>query len=253
MMLKLKKGQQKCSQGVNRKLILPLILILMAGDMTTIYPLMDSMFYQSRILSLMITVIVGLVLEGVPYVAGHFIMRKNKDVKTMVTLAVLGAAFFTTFLGVFFLRMNSQDLQYQAMGADLSISSEIGEEKEVVFTPTEGQKSMTLLLSVLPLCTSVLALGISCAYTPQELEEEHNALAVIQMEELLANMDAVENEIREEGERDLDAYDNALYQTRMEDLENLARIEKLEARRLLALKLGTPEAVSHLLEGGTKV
>lgn len=251
--LNMKKAQQNCSHGIKRELILPLLFILIAGDMATIYPLMDSMFYQSMILSFVITLIAGLALEGIPYVAAHYILKTKKDRKDIIALAVLGIAFLTVFFLLFYLRFNSQDLQYQAVGAELSFGSEIGEEIETVFTPTKGQEAMTLLLAVLPFITSVLALAVSCAYRPEELKREGDELAEIKLSKLLADMEAYSNEVKKELERDLTAYDEALYQSRQEDLDYIAQMEKFEVRKMLAIKLGTPDAVSSLLEGGTKI
>lgn len=250
---KLKKEQQNYGHGIKRGLIFPILIILMLGDIATIFPLMDSLFYQSQILSLAITIIAGFVLEGVPYAAAHFLLKKKKEKKEVIFLAALGIAFLLVFTLLFNFRMNSQDIQYQATGTELNLSGEVADETEQVFIPTKGQSSMTLLLSILPLCTSVLAFVISCAYNPEELKKEHDELAMIQMKELLANMQASENEIKQEQERDLTAYDETLYQSRLADLDKFAKMEKLEVRRKMAMKLGTADAVSKLLEGGTKI
>lgn len=252
----MKKEQQKCSHKIKRELLPPLLLILVAGDMATIYPLIEAMFYQSMILSLAVTVIAGLVLEGIPCVAAHYILKKQKDRKDIIALAALGIAFLTVFILLFYLRLNSQDLQYQAAGAELSIEGVtdiVGSEVETVFTPTKGQKAMTMLLAFLPLITSVLALALSCAYRPEELKKERDELAEVKLSKLLADMEAYTNEVKKETERDLTAYDEALYQSRQEDLDCLAKMEKYEVRKMLAIRLGTPDAVSHLLEGGTKI
>lgn len=252
-MVKMKKEQQKCSHKVMRGMLYPMLLALIVGDMLTIYPLIDAMFYQSQLLSFAITLIAGLALEGIPYVAAHFIMKEKKDRGDIITISALGVTFLIIFILLFNLRFHSQDLQYQAEGAELSVSTDISEKKEEVFTPTDGQSSMTLLLSVLPFCTSVLALALSCAYRPKELRKESDELNRIRMEELLAVMDASSNEVKKEMERDLTAYDDALYQTRLDDLDKLAKIEKFEVRRMLAMKLGTPDSASELLEGGKDI
>lgn len=247
-MMEIKKLRQNCSHGVKQGLVLPLLLGLMLGDMATIYPLMDAICYQNAILSLAITLIFGLALEGIPYAAAHFILKERKGKRDVIALTALGIIFLLAFFLLFFLRVNSQELQYQAAGAELSVSGMFEEEIETVFSPTKAQKSMTLLLGFMPLITSVFALVLGCAYSPKELRRERDELAEIELSKLLADVKASSKEIEKEWERDLTAYDDALFQSRQADLDNFAEMEKYEVRKMLAIKLGTPDAVSRLLE-----
>lgn len=73
-----KKKRQKLTYRVFPWLLPFIIAVCMAGDYMTIFPLIDSMLYQSAMQVFMVTAVAILLLDGIPYIAGGFYMKEKR-------------------------------------------------------------------------------------------------------------------------------------------------------------------------------
>lgn len=141
--------RQKLTYRVAPWLLPFIIAICMAGDYMTIFPLIDTMLYQSAAQVFMVTAVAILLLDGIPYIAGGFYMKEKKTASDKVWFGVLMMVFFLTVAILFHLLWNTQEIQYNSTEIKpiVNILQETEDTKELEkFEPTDGQKAMTLFL-----------------------------------------------------------------------------------------------------------
>lgn len=245
------KKRQKLTYKVFPWLLPVIIIICMAGDFMTIFPLIDSMLYQSAGQVFMVTAVAILLLDGIPYIAGGFYMKEEKTASDKIWFVVLMTVFFVTVIALFYLRWNTQELQYDTTETKLTVSTfeETGDTEEEVFKPTAGQKAMTLFLGFLPVGTSMITFAASCMYSISKTKREYNKSLRIKLLDMENDLGVQEEEIRKELEWDMQKYDEGMFLLNLDDIKQLEVIAKLKVREKLAEKLGTPDSVSKLLEG----
>lgn len=233
-------------------LLLPVLLgFFMLVDGLTIYQLIEQMFYQAQWLSIIVTIGIAAVLEGVPYVAAQYIMREEKKKSDYVVLITLAVSFAILFFSLFALRWNTQDLLYSTADSEivLDVMNQASTETVVQEESNAGQQAMTFLLGISPLLTSILAFALSCFQVAASKRNNIDVENDIELMERMKLLRIFEQETTDEIKRDLLGYDQKLLAMEMEKLDTYAAILKNIVRQRVAMKTGSPEMVSKLLEG----
>lgn len=250
VLLRQERKLQKAANPV-KPLLLPLLLLFFVVlDALTIFELMDQMFYQSRWLSVLITVGIAIVLEGIPYLASQYFMRDKKTIVDKVTLAALGTVFLLIFITLFVLRWNARALTFSSNESQLAVITSIQtvEQVDSIHGTSAAENVMTVLLGITPLATSVLAFFLSCIYKTSDKLKDKKKINAIELEERLKVLSIKQNEIKNELKRDLVSYNEDLYHVAVEQVNDYEKMLKVIVRQKLAVYLGTAQAVTNLLE-----
>lgn len=249
----LHKAEMKTQKTINpvNPFILPLLLLFFVIlDALTIYQLMDEMFYQSAVLSIVITLGIAIVLEGIPFLAAQFYMREKKSVSDKITMVILAVTFAMIFAILFALRWSARALTFSMEGTEIAftVMNKVAESSSVVYETSLAEDMMTIVLGLSPLATSVLAFFLSCIYRTSDKVRDMKRLAQIGLFEQLKQVHIRRNEIENELKRDLERYNQELYEVALAEVEDYRKLLKIAVRQKLALHLGKASVITNLLE-----
>lgn len=227
--------------------ILPVIIIaFIVSDALSIYSVIDNLFNQKEYLSIMLTVIVAVLLEVLPMIGAKFYLKQNKNKEDKYILGTLATAFGLLVFAIILVRFYTMDLMFSAKVTQLNI---MGIETESPnYLPTYGEYAMTFLMSILPILTSVAAFMLTIMNPPQQKLENLRQIHKIQIADSLITQTTYANELERELMIDLVKRDDTLYNEKLDEIKDRAEEMKRRVRELAAEKLGTPQAVTELLE-----
>ncbi len=227
--------------------ILPVIIIsFIVSDALSIYSVIDNLFNQKEYLSIMLTVIVAVLLEVLPMIGAKFYLKQNKTKEDKYILGTLAAAFGLLVFAIVLVRFYTMDLMFSAKVTQLNITGIKTESHN--YLPTHGEYAMTFLMSMLPILTSVAAFVLTIMNPPQQKLENLRRLHKIQIADSLITQITYTKELERELMIDLIKRDDILYNEKLDEIKDRAEEMKRRVRELAAEKLGTPHAVTELLE-----
>lgn len=234
-----------------------LIVACIAADGITLFSLIDLFLKQSQTMSVVIT----LAVAGVLNIAAVLLATclHNEDfaprVRRMLAALIIGV-FVLFFTAVFTLRVASMEQMYGSNSNDLEItiqSDTTGQygysEEEEAFQPTVGQIVLAIILGLEPLGTSTLCFYIGYEQSPGRKRRYLKDLHRIELEEAIDRDKIMFEELRADMAFDLDAYDEQQLKDMVAVTIQQGERAKNTAIRKLAEHDGTPEGVSHLMEG----
>lgn len=251
LLLKTEKDLQNQGQLVNPAFLPCMLFFFVVLDYMTIHQLIDVMFYQSFLLTVLVTAGIAILLEGIPCIGAHFFMKENRNDSDTILFLILTGVFVILFLALFALRWYSRELVFSDSGAGLEVTAvQSGAAKAVVPEITMAENMMTILLGISPLATSVLAFCLACSFSASEKKKKRKSLADIHLKHQADLLEASAGELKDELKRDLYRYDTQMYQTALAELNTYAKLLKNIVRQRTAVHIGTSNAVRRLLENG---
>lgn len=254
LLLKTEKDLQNQGHLVNPSYLPFMLLFFVILDYMTIHQLIDEMFYQSFLLTVFVTAGIAILLEGIPCIGAHFYMKEKKSDSDMILLIILVGIFLILFIALFALRWYSRELIFSDSGARLEVTAiQGGVGAAAAPEITTAENMMTILLGVSPLATSVLAFCLACSFTISEKKTERKRLLDIHLKHQAEMLEVNAGELRDELKRNLSRYDAQMYQAALAELNTYAKLLKNIVRQRTAVHIGTPNAVSRLLENGEGV
>ena len=234
-----------------------LVIGCISADGITLYSLIDLFLKQSQIMSVVITVAVAGVLNIAAVLLAACLHHEEFSQRVKKIYASLLISIFTLFFtAVFILRVASMEQMYGSNSNDLGIALQNDggdlaaystEEEE--FDPTVGQSVLAGILGLEPLGTSVLCFYIGYEQSPRRKRRHLIELQMIELEEAIAHDKVMIDELMVDLKFDLDTYDEEQLKNKIALTVQQGEIGKNDAVRKLTEHDGTPEGVSHLMEG----
>ena len=245
----------------NGKANLLLVPIFSAMDGTVLYSIMEECFFQSALMSIVMSFGVAVVLNVLPLVIAKFlhgaIYKTTKHGLTM--FAVFVAGFLLVYGGTVYLRFAYSDM-YEQENQSMTLENTVSEEKvengteNVQEISEKRRKSMAVvtLLSISPLITSLL--GFAIAYvSDDEIHRKVECLELekIEIDEKISEIDAaiaqMEHYMEEGIEREL-TFDEQAMNAAEDEIIARGNVMKAQARFILAEFLSNPQATTKLSE-----
>ena len=246
---KLHKARQERTfmhkRGVKEIVVLLCILV----DMVTMFTAVDLYVTQKTWLSWTLTGALAFCLDVPPLLLGACIQdAKTPEKFKIMEIVALIAAFVLVFGGVFGLRMASMDQMYpvHTLSGLEGISGQSAPQTEAGHTA--GQIIMALITALLPLATSICSFVLGLQSSPEDAYRHQLRLNQIELRQRINAMKVMYTELREDMSFDLNEYDEARYDIRLQTIRDQADILKSDSRKRLAEKLGRAEGVSELME-----
>lgn len=232
----------------HNKWIILIVLLFIITDGIFIYQLIAEYSYQSKLQSMCCAATFAVIINTIPTITANLFKTKDKGKGHYIAISALAAVVLAVFATIFILRWNSQDVLYGTNSTRLSLLSDSlnGESSTPVFTA--GQKTMTILLGLEPIATSILAFCLSYFEQGKRDKEYTAKIMNLLVQAELSNLDANNLELEYDQNRDLESYDSALRKLAHDDLKQQERITKEYIKMELAMALGTPEALSDMME-----
>lgn len=222
-----------------------IVLIFILCDTVCMYQSIDLFFSQKAWISFMITFALAFVLDVPMMVVGACIHDRRTDpgIKKLEIGGLL-SAFVMIYLCTFSLRFATMDEMFPV--TSLEIAGQVAEQTQTGHTV--GQYIMSLILAVIPLCTSGVSFVLGMQDDPDEKYRHQLRLNRIELRQQADMMRVQYAELSEDMSFDLNKYDEARYGICLETIENQANILKSDSKKYLAEKLAKAEAVSELME-----
>lgn len=233
-------------------MLLLLILFFSAFDGVTIFTVIDGMFLQSMFLSIFVTVGLAIFLNFLPYKAAHYTMKEDKDALDKAIISALYAGIVIMSLALFLLRWHSMESAFSTAGASMAVRSACDTIQAGTNTPVEiswDKAMMTIILGISPFFTSLVVFAITCRVKQSIKRDIINKQNDIMILEQLKIRKIQIQEMKAELSRDLEGYDKKQLEIEKNKLTEQGELLKERVRQLVALKIGTADAVSTLLEG----
>ena len=216
-----------------------LLLFLMIVDSATIFPLVESLFFQARLVSIIVVTGLCLLLEGLPFLAAQYFVKEEKTKRDQRIIWALVVGTVVLLIALFGLRWFSQEAAF---------SGGISHLNQVELTP--DRIAMTILLGILPVLTSVAAFALSC-FVPKAkfkawLNDREDLKILDEMIHHLVCVDELEREVN----RDIIPPSASMLEIEKRKLETIRKELKREVGLIIARKLATGDAVTQFCEGG---
>ena len=237
------------------------VFCCIGADSFTLYSVFDLLMTERVDITRVITITVAAAMNIIPVLLAACLWNETLSRVLRRILSVMLITLFTVlFVLTFALRYTSRDLLFQsATGIESFIvqtSEDVG-DNEAMDSLEEEEEGTTLAQDILavilgsePLATSIIAFYLSYEVSPYRKRKHIQELSMI---ELRAEIDSVRmmiHELTEDMKFDHEAYDDALFDVMAARLRDIAEQDVLKARRILAEKVGKPEGVEYLMEGG---
>lgn len=216
-----------------------LVLVCIAADMVFLWDMVDRLFVDDWRMNLIVSLMIAIGLDGLPVVLAVKIRKGQKDWLDYVLLVACTTAFLALILGIFFLRWAMMDTIF---------GSESGSFTGETPPPQQAKQVMTVIMSIIPLSTSLITFAAATHYSVEQKERQQKQKALIQSMALKQELSAKLQETERELKRDLDDLEWQNYENQKKKLRVTQKVLEEQVRNALAMKLGTPEAVSELLE-----
>lgn len=229
---------------LDKKMVLEfLIVAFIAADAITLYTNFSKVLIQNPVLLWTTTLIIAAIVDTTPTVAAAVIKKKVHARTKAIALTALGLAFFAFIAGTFLLRLSLTS--ETASVASLQIETELEVEKTSA-TISKGAIITSVLMGLEPLGTSVILFVMSLLEQDNQIEEAREQKIIL--EQYLGWLQAQEAELKEELAYDLEGQIRAMKGHMDEMVQIAGRYMDAVSRRVLAEHLGTPEAITHLME-----
>lgn len=142
--------------------IVLLVLGLSLLDAVTLYTVFDVVMFQSTVVSIALTLGVAVTLNFIPLVAARFIhyFRYRINGVRLWMLIGMGCVFIVLFAATFNLRWQVRQLSFS--GAESTMVDTTGQVDGIESTDSDSNEAVaiTLLLGILPACTSAINLAL---------------------------------------------------------------------------------------------
>lgn len=250
MLKKIEKSMQSLDFIFPPNLFWLIVIGFMAIDFCTIYPIIDEMYYQSVTLSIIVSIgVVGL-LELIPVALSHFFTKDEKESLDWAVMGCLLIAFLSLFVILFCLRWSVRASSFStedvSLGLDFNVETTV--EETVSEESTMAENMMTILFGAMPLFTSIFLFALSCTQTRSSKKENKRRIACIELRQALGRLKIQEKELQEALEIDVEAQDEILLRSTLDELEAFRLLFYTRAREKLAAHLKDPAAVGILLD-----
>lgn len=222
-----------------------ILVILIAFDTLCMHTATDLYFTQKAWMSVIITLAMAFVLDVPPMLLGA-VSKDRKIPPQEKKLEIIGllSAFLLMYLCTFALRFATMDEMFTTV--TLEIAGQAAEQTQTGHT--FGHYIMALILSIIPLGTSIVSFVLGMQDDPEEAQRHQLRLNRIELQQQIDIMRVMHAELREDMSFDLDKYDLERYNIRLETIRDQADILESDSRKHLTEKLGRAEAVSKLME-----
>lgn len=222
-----------------------IVLICMMFDTSCMLQSVDLFFSQKAWLSVIITVAMAFVLDVPPMLLGA-VTKDRKISPQDKKLQIIGllSAFVLMYLCTFGLRFACMDEMFPVVS--IQIAGQAAEQAEAGHTT--GQYIMALILAITPLGTSIVSFVLGMQDDPDEAYRHQLRLNRIELCQQINARKVEYAELSEDIDFDLNEYDEARYNIRLQTIRDQANILESDSRKLLTEKLGRAEAVTELME-----
>lgn len=250
MLLKQEKKIQWINNPVWSWLLPVLMVFFMIADGLTVFQLMDELFYNAIWISVVITVSSVIVLEGIPFIGAHLFMKEHKSIGEKAALVILGGTLAAFIIVLFMLRWEAREMTFDSSESQLTLVTSIQTmaEETTQHEPSDAQNQMTILMGLLPLFTSIFVFYLGYIHTTRDKANNERRLNTIERQGKIKQIEVLENELRQELDRDLIKYNDSLFQVASEQLDDYEQMLKLIVRQRLAMSLGNASAITNLCE-----
>lgn len=225
--------------------LLPIMLVIfIAMDAMTIYAIIDAMFMQSEMMSLIVTLGVAVLLEGIPMVLAEFTGKKTKTSHDRGVIIGLFVLFMALVASLTWLRWNTQELMYDT-GSITNITGEVSE-----FELSNAHKSMTILLALEPVLTSVVAYAMAVFVSVEQKQKDLQELELAKLYQELADENRALTELRQvlDGIDQMSVEDEQAFDNLLAEYNAIKNMLGQQARMILAEHLsGDADAVDRVL------
>lgn len=230
-----------------------IILLCIVVDAFNIFAVLDLYQTQQAWLTWIITGTAAFCLDVPPMLIGSCIQNRDlPDKHRMVLCICLLLVFLIVFGAVFALRMATVEDMFQST-SDIGLQVQTGtaadaQAAEVSDGPTAAQYIIAVLTGLLPLGTSICSFYLGAETSPEQNYRHQLEMNRIQLREEIDRLKVMRRELASDMTFDLDAYDEARCQIRRDLTHKEALDNKHTVRRILAEHLGTPDAITDLME-----
>ena len=191
---------------------------------------------------------VVLILDLTPCAIGHFCQGNKRRMQAIIIFVIMMCAYTTIVLMQGSMRWETRQETF-CSSEDDGTTNDIESEKMAIreYIPTKGENAATIMFAVLPVATSTLILYLSCAISKGKKLKQQEELATIELNARLKMLNMSIEELDRDLQMDLFKYDENMFQIMMGKLEHYEEVFKDFSRQMLALKVGTPEAIEGIL------
>lgn len=240
--------EQKEGGFIDSKLLAILVIAFIISDFFSLFSVIDAVFYQSIILSVLVTATTAILLEVLPVLGAKFLMMPARKSKDNYMLIALGVGFLILVAAISYLRFNSQEIMFSSSDSQLIINGVNNVNDTYTYTASDSEQAMTVLMALLPVLTSMAAFFLTLM-DPQSVKLKNLMKRnKIMLKDELVELMTQEDEIKHELEIDLFDRDEQLYNNVLKEIDHYGELMKCRVRELCAEFLGTAQAVSDLLE-----
>lgn len=240
--------EQKEGGFIDSKLLAILVIAFIISDFFSLFSVIDAVFYQSIILSVLVTATTAILLEVLPVLGAKFLMIPARKSKDNYMLIALGVGFLILVAAISYLRFNSQEIMFSSSDSQLIINGVNNVNDTYTYTASDSEQAMTVLMALLPVLTSMAAFFLTLM-DPQSVKLKNLMKRnKIMLKDELVELMTQEDEIKHELEIDLFDRDEQLYNNVLKEIDHYGELMKCRVRELCAEFLGTAQAVSDLLE-----
>ena len=227
------------------------VLMAIIADAYTLFSAFDTIMTQNAIMTKVITGTVAAGMNLIPVLLAFNLRNPDLNAKwRKIICGILIGMFSLLFLSTFILRLSSGHEMFAAADTlDLGFSEEIA-TTDTDTSLTFGQVMVLVILGLSPLITSVISFVASFEISPEHKLRHINEMYRIDLQGAIDNQRTMLCELEADMAYDLEDNDNALYDALNATMDAQAEEAKVRSRRRLAEKVGSPEAVSYLLEEG---
>lgn len=235
------------------KLSIIIPIVFMISDALTIYsPIRDLNFMDYRV-SMFITGIIAIVINGTPMVISDHMQRyrensrKGKQAEArenIIWMIGLTVMLIFIFALLFWLRWVGRSDLYSESHIDIfndSMSSE--------YVTTQGEDGMTIFLGLMPIATSVFIFAITNKLSIAEKKAILTEMELVSAETEEIRFKLIKQEAEEGSKIDFSTYDEQVYLLYKDIIDTESKIAKIEddiARQQVAMD---PDSVSHIMKG----
>lgn len=231
---------------------LTMVIICVLLDTTFIYQFIDKMFAtETQYMSILCSAIVAIALDGLPVLIA-FTITKTAKTKMDIFLAIASTTIVVILVATLFtLRFSMMELTYSTSQTELVVTSAASlQNEETEYIATVAEKALTVMMSFIPVATSILSFGLACMIPRSVKAKNYCQYINVQYHEIIIALQNEILELKRELTRKIYCYEEAKYKNRLEKLDTIGMLLKVQSRQKLAERLSTPEATTEILECG---
>ena len=228
-----------------------LVIGLSALDAVTLYTVIDTVMYNSQMVSIILTCGAALCLNFLPLIIGryiHFIRYHINGAKIWMAVAMC-VAFLILFTASFYLRWETRDLSFSGMESTMVDTTGQADGIEATDSNSKEAVALTILLGILPGITS--AINLALGYFSDDPVKRKLSVMKRELEKLYMQRDvmlAARSELNQDWCARLNELDMERLAAAETTVNEVAEQVQALARHELAKKLGDPDSVALLTE-----